>query len=151
MITLAQIHPMIVHFPIVFGLSLATFDVISLLAKKSISGRGAIANISAALAVLTGLAAVVAAYFGDMALDIAIAKGGPADALNFHGNLGSTTATVLGIWAALRALGWWRKVRLDGARGTTVALLELVFCAMILVTAFYGGELVFAHGVAVTR
>ncbi|MDA1286751.1 MAG: hypothetical protein O3A08_10070 [Proteobacteria bacterium] len=65
--------------------------------------------------------------------------------------LGSTTSTVLAIWAVLRALGWWRRISLTGLRGVAVVALELVFAALIITTAYYGGELVFLLGVAVNK
>ena len=151
MIPIEHIHPMLVHFPIVFGLSLAAFDLIAMLRGAAIGGRGPAASLSAGLAVLAGLAAMLAATFGDMALDIAFANGGPVDALEFHDMLGSTTSAVLGVWALVRAFLWWRKISLAGLRGGVVVAVELVFCALILATAYYGGELVFSHGVAVTR
>ena len=65
--------------------------------------------------------------------------------------LGSTTSTVLAIWAVLRALGWWRRISLTGLRGVAVVALELVFAALNITTAYYGGELVFSLGVAVNK
>ena len=149
MIPLQQIHPMMVHFPIVFGLTLAAFDLLALFLGRSIGGRGAMANVSVSIATLAGLSAIVAAIFGDMALDIAIANNGPVAALEFHANLGIATATVLAIWAAIRLFIRWRTMALSRQRSIAIVAVEILFCALILTTAYYGGELVFAHGVAV--
>lgn len=151
MLPIEHIHPMIVHFPIVFGLSLAAFDLIARLRGNPIGGRGTMANISVSLALLAGISAMIAATFGDMSLGVALAKGGPVAALDFHDMLGSTTSTVLAVWAALRAAGWWFRVPLDGLRGAAVVAVELAFCALILATAFYGGQLVYEYGVAISH
>jgi len=151
MLSIESIHPIAVHFPIVFGLTLAAFDVVMLIMRRPIGGRGTFATISAGIAVLAGVFALIASTFGDMALEAVSHVGVPAAAFDTHEMLGSSTATGLAIWAAVRALGWWRQIDLSGWRVVAVVLVELLFCAAIITTAYYGGELVFAHGVAVAK
>ena len=55
MLPIEQFHPLAVHFPIVLALSLAAFDIIALARGLEISGRGAVANVSAGLAALADL------------------------------------------------------------------------------------------------
>jgi uncharacterized membrane protein len=149
MLPIEHIHPMVVHFPIVFAVTLAGFDLVAAFLGRDTGGRGPVGNVSAGLAVLAALAAMAASTFGDMALEIALAKGGPADALEFHDMLGTISATLLSVWGALRVLAWWRRIPLAGARAWGAAFVETAIVAVVLVTAFYGGNLVYGHGVAV--
>ena len=89
MIPIEQFHPIVVHFPIVFFLSLVALDAVALLRKTPIDGRGGVANLSVGLAVLAGLAAVAAFTFGDAALDVALASGVAESRLETHQFLGT--------------------------------------------------------------
>ena len=60
MIPLQHIHPMLVHFPIVFFLTLAAFDVIAAFRGTEIGGRSRAGTISFGLALLAGLSAIAA-------------------------------------------------------------------------------------------
>lgn len=150
MLPLDQIHPLAVHFPIVFLLTLAVFDTVALLRGRGLGSRTTIANISAGLAVLAGLGAAVAYYFGDAAYDAAMAKGYPASPLDLHAWLGTATAGILGIWALVRAYLWWQGTSLKGSRAGTVAAVELAAVLLIVVTAYYGGHLVYDLGVNIS-
>ncbi len=151
MLSIAHIHPIAVHFPIVFFLCLAAFDILMLVTGRSISGRACAANLSAALAVLAGLAAVVTYMFGDMAMDIAISKGFSEAALETHETLGTVTASCFAVWAILRGFAWWRGLSLDGGRKAAVVIIEIAGAALITTTAYFGGELVYQLGVNVSH
>ncbi len=71
MIPIQHIHPMLVHFPIVFFLSLAAFDVIALARGVNVTGRSWAGTVSTVLALLAGASAVATWFFGDMALSVA--------------------------------------------------------------------------------
>lgn len=149
---LELIHPMVVHFPIVLGLGLFAVDGIAALRKWPLSGRGAVANTSAIVAVAAGIFAVIAFVFGDQAYDIALAAANaPKDALEIHQEIGSITAFALAGWAAARAFLWWRNVKLGAAAGYGIAGIEALLVAAVLVAAWYGGELVYHYGVAVEK
>lgn len=75
MLPIEQIHPVVVHFPIVFTLTLATFDLIVLLRSGVIGGRGSVGNVSTGLAICAGIFAAIAFVFGDIALDVALEAG----------------------------------------------------------------------------
>lgn len=149
MLSIAHIHPIAVHFPIVYFLSLAAFDIVMLIARMPISGRRCTANISATLAVLAGLAAVVAYEFGDMAFDAAVAGGVAAAKLGTHATLGTVTASCLALWGLIRAYIWWRGVPIEGGWKWAVVLIEIAGVALITVTAYFGGQLVYELGVNV--
>jgi len=146
-----QIHPLAVHFPIVFFLTLACFDLVALARGVAIGGRGAAANVSVGLAVLAGLAAIAAYAFGDVALDIAKAAGAPAAPLELHEDLGTSTAALLVAWAVLRSSAWWRRTPLSGLRGTVVVVLEILGSLLVVTTAYFGGRLVYEFGVGVAH
>jgi len=150
MIPIHQIHPLVVHFPIVFFLSLAALDIYARLRNIPIDGRGAIANLSAGLAFLAGVTAIIAFIFGDMALEFAVAAGALESLTEMHETLGSTTAVVLAIWGAIRAFAWYRKIPLNKAKSSAIVVIELLLTALIITTAYYGGQLVYDFGINVT-
>lgn len=151
MLSVAHIHPIVVHFPIVYFLSLTGFDAVMLLMRLPIAGRNCTANISAALAVLAGLAALAAYIFGDMAYDAAIASGVAGARLETHETLGTITASSFVLWALLRGYMWWRRVSLDGGRKWAVVATEIAGVFLIVTTAYFGGQLVYELGVNVAR
>jgi uncharacterized membrane protein len=102
MIAIQHIHPMIVHFPIVFFLTLAGVDIIALLRGDSVTARSAWGFVSTSLAVLAAVSAIVAWIFGDMALEFAEAGGFSSDIAETHEGLGTTTAIAFAVWALLR-------------------------------------------------
>jgi len=149
LIPIEQFHPIVVHFPIVFFLSLAALDTAALFANLSLAGRGGVANLSAGLAVLAGLAAVTAYAFGDAALDVALAGGVAEARLETHETLGTVTAIALALWGLVRAFVWWRRLPVGKGRARGMALVELAFAILIIATAFFGGQLVYELGVNV--
>ncbi len=150
MIPIEQFHPIAVHFPIVFFLSLVVLDAFALARKMPIDGRGGIANLSAGLAVLAGLAAAAAYSAGDAALEVAVASGVAESRLETHETLGTVTAIVLALWGVARGYAWWRQMPISNGRVWGVVLVELAVSLLIIATAFYGGQLVFDFGVNVT-
>ncbi len=150
MLPIEQLHPIVVHFPIVFFLTLAALDIFALIRNAALDGRGAIANLSAGLAVLAGLAAVVAYSLGDEALEVAVASGVPEASLETHELLGTTSAIMLAVWGLARAYIWWRQLPLGKARAGGIVLVELAISLLVILTAYYGGQLVYELGVNVT-
>ena len=151
MIALQHIHPMIVHFPIVFFLTLVAFDAIAVIRGVNVTGRTATGNISAGLAALAAIAALVAAGFGDLALDIAKSHGLQSDYAQAHAVLGVITALTLVAWAVVRGLLWRRDIRPAGASVAAVPMVETIIAGLVVLTAYFGGVLVFELGVNVNR
>ncbi|MCB1502893.1 MAG: DUF2231 domain-containing protein [Bauldia sp.] len=151
MISLAHIHPMLVHFPIVFILTLAVFDAAAVVTGRPVTGRGVAGGISTVLAVLAGGSAVLAMIFGDMALEAAEAGGFSSEIAEIHEGLGSTTAIVFAVWAVLRLILWWRNRPMSMAVNAGIAVLEVAGAGLMLATAYYGGQLVYDLGVNVAR
>jgi uncharacterized membrane protein len=150
MIPPQHIHPLIVHFPIVLIVLLAALDWIASLRGVSVTGRTPAGNASVAFAVLAGFAALTAFYFGGVALNIAEAGGFHSDVAEIHESLGEMTAIILGGWAIVRAFLWFRDIRISSPIAFSVPVLELAGLALVTVTAYYGGQLVYDLGVNVT-
>lgn len=149
--SIAHIHPMLVHFPIVFFLTLAALDTIATLRGVPVTGRGGIGNVSTGLALLAGTFAIVTYIFGDMALEMAEAGGFHSDIAEIHESLGEATAAAFAIWGIIRVVAWWRNARLSGGRAMLLSLVELAGAAVVVATAYYGGQLVFNLGVNVAQ
>ncbi len=151
MVALQHIHPMLVHFPIVFFLTLAGFDLVAYWRGTSITGRSIAGSIAAGLAVLAGLSAIATMIFGSIALETAVAGGVSETLTETHEGLGTLTAIAFAVWALARAFVWWRNLRLGrGAEGVAV-LVEVAGAILVIVVAYYGGQLVYEFGVNVAH
>lgn len=151
MLPTAQLHPAIVHFPIVFVFSLAAFDVLATMRGKEILAKSRTANISASIALLAGISAVAAFVLGDMAYDIAVASGVPTSKLDLHEGLGTWTAGLVAALAVARGWLWWHGDTFGRHMNLTVLAAELVAATLIIATAYFGGELVYEFGINVLR
>lgn len=147
---LELIHPMIIHFPIVLAMGLFALDACASMRDASLARGTAMGVASLTLAVSAGLFAILAYVFGDQAYDIALATGKAPDALlEMHQELGTATAVALVVWATVRAYAWMRGAPLDGGRRLALTAIEGGLVLAVLATAWYGGQLVYDHGVAV--
>jgi uncharacterized membrane protein len=151
MLPVAQLHPIAVHFPIVFFMTMAAFDTVALLRGISISDRTNAANISVGLAVLSGLSAIVTFLSGDMAYDVAVSSGVAAATMETHESLGTWTAIFIVVWSLARSFVWWRRLSLEGGRTMAIVGIEIAGSLLIVVAAYFGGQLVYELGVNVTR
>lgn len=151
MIPTAHIHPILVHFPIVFFLCLAALDTIAGLRGIPVTGRSGAGNASTGLALLAGGFAVVTYIFGDMALEIAEAGGFHSDVAEIHEQLGGITMGAFAAWAVIRALLWFRNVKLRGGLAALLPMIEIAGAALVVATAYYGGQLVYGLGVNVAK
>jgi uncharacterized membrane protein len=151
MLSIQHIHPILIHFPIVFFITLAAVDLVASVRGKIISGRGALGSLSLGLALAAGAFAIAAYFFGDMALDVAESGGFHSDIAETHEALGEATAAAFAIWALIRLGLWWRDTRLAGAGAFIVSLVEVAGAALVVTTAYYGGQLVYDLGVNVAH
>jgi uncharacterized membrane protein len=149
MIPITEIHPMLVHFPIVLWISAETIAVVVLLRGGDLSARQHWPAV-ALYSLLAGTAfALIAALFGDIALDHAVAAGFAAGPLEIHETVAVITLSIFALHSALRLLAIWRRYPLIGIRGWLAELPGLVGICGLLVTAYLGGELVYHMGVNV--
>ena len=71
------------------------------------------------------------------------------DGKETHADIGSVTTALIALWAVFRLYVWMRN-RTAGSRAQFAGLaVESVLVAMVLLTAYCGGELVYGRGVAV--
>jgi uncharacterized membrane protein len=146
-----HIHPILVHFPIVFFLTLAALDAVAAARGRVMTGRGALGSVSSGLAALAGGFAIVTYIFGGFALDVAESGGFHSDIAETHEGLGEFTAIAFAVWAAIRVFLWWRDVRLNRAASALIPLVEIAGAVLVVVTAYYGGQLVYDLGVNVAH
>ncbi len=140
------IHPMIVHFRIVLTISAWAFDLWGVAATKPLKSLPAPFNISTILLVAGGIMAIITYVFGDMAFDVALARGVKHAQLESHETLGTVTAVALPAIALIR-LYMWRRDLYSSRRAATLALaLSTAAVAMVVVTAYFGAQLVYGLG-----
>ena len=149
MIPITEIHPMLVHFPIVLWLGAEALAVTVLIRGGDLSARQHW-QLTAFYALLAGsLFGCLAAFFGDIALDHAVAAGFKPAPLEIHETFAIITLCVFGLHAILRLLAIWRNFSLAGIRGWMAELPGLIGVGLLLITAYLGGNLVYHLGVNV--
>lgn len=151
MLSLEHIHPMLVHFPIVFFLTLVAVDAIAALRGAPVTGRTGLGHASTGLAVLAALFAIAAFLFGDMALEFAESKGFTSEIAELHEHLGMASAAAFTVWAVVRLLAWWRNASWRGGGAIGLVVVELAGAVLVIATAYYGGQLVYDLGVNVKQ
>ena len=139
MIPVQHIHPMLVHFPIVFFLSAAVFDIVATLSGRSVTGRSRAGTVSLALVLLAAVSAVATFFFGGMALDFAEAGGFSSEVAEIHEGLGEMTTAVFVMWAVIRSFTYWRDMRGRGAVRAAAPAFEILGAMLVTLTAYYGG------------
>ncbi len=152
MIPIEHIHPMLVHFPIVlFTLALVLDAILVFGHQGDLSDRQCLGMTGLAALGIGLLFAILAAVFGDMALDIAVDKGFDRDPLEEHEGLAGATITLFGLLALVQIVAAWRSIPLAGNRGKAfVAVMSLAYLLLVS-TAYHGGELVYGLGVNVAN
>jgi uncharacterized membrane protein len=140
---------MIVHFPIVLALLALAFDLWWLIFRRGAETPLIRLRTGTVIMTLGALSAIVAATFGDMAYDIAISKGVAESMLETHQGLGVTTMIVFIVAALLRLFLWWRQMDQKPAGIALAILASTVVVVLVIVTAYFGGVLVYDHGVNV--
>lgn len=149
MIDIAHIHPMLIHFPLALIPVALLAQAIALIKGQGLFGRNCLSGSGLALIVLAALGALVAAFFGDIALDKAVESGVPLATMETHEELGITTAILISLLAIIELALFWRQ-----AESRKISLLAfgagVVVLIVLLTTAAFGGRLVYEQGVNVT-
>jgi uncharacterized membrane protein len=146
MIPITEVHPMLVHFPIVLWMCAEVTAVTILLRGGDLSARQHW-PLTAFYALLGGtLFACLAAFFGDIALDHAVAAGFPIHPLETHETFALTTLGIFSLHTILRLLAIWRGYTLTGLRGWLAELPGLIGIVLLIFTAYFGGQLVYHLG-----
>ena len=145
-----SIHPMVVHFPIALLITAALFEAGCLVFR----GFLWLDRAATALMTLGGIGAGVAYLSGERAAEAAAPVAGVAQGvLADHEDLALLTLIACGIAVALRLfVSWLGRHDLEVHLGIfRLAALVAVFAsvALLVLTAFHGGQLVFDHGIGV--
>lgn len=149
MLDIAHIHPMLVHFPIVLYLLAVGLQLLVLLRHGDLSANVCLADCALGALLLGAIAAAVAAFFGDIALDHAVKLGFPPAQLQTHASLGITTMSFMLLLSTVHVTARWFNWGLAKGRGWVVWLIALAGVILLLVTAYHGGDLVYRIGVNV--
>ncbi len=148
MIDITHIHPMLVHFPLALVPVVLGIQLYALLRGQGLFGRGCAQSSAMGLLALAAVAAVVAVMFGDIALDAAVDAGIPDEQLEDHEDLGQISAVLLVLMTVVG--GWLFRQRTAPGKADWAFWLACVgVFAILLVTAWHGGHLVYDLGVNV--
>ena len=137
-----KIHPMIVHFPIALLITSLFFDFLMLVTKNEGFERTAFHLLT--LGVLGSLAAIV---FGILAEDAAGNRPGIHDIIETHELLAVSTAGLFVIILIVRYI-FMKKDNFQAIRPYYL-IVATIGVALLLTTAYYGGQLVYEYGAAV--
>lgn len=144
------LHPFLVHFPIVLIIGLAVADNAAVLSGSNLGTRTCQSSSAALIAVLAGIFAVFAFVSGTAAYDAAVAKGASPQLMDMHRDIAIAAAGLALIWAAFRSWLWTRQRPLAHIWNILVAAVSLGLAILVVITALYGMDLVFHHGINVT-
>lgn len=149
MIDLSHIHPMLVHFPIVYFITAAVIFLFLAWKSGNLAARESLPVTGCVALVLGLLMAYLAAIFGDISLDIAVAKGFDKAPIERHELMAMITLTIFSLLAAVLLAAIWKKIPLTGRRAWGFFAVSAVGIVLLIVTAYFGGELVYHIGVNV--
>lgn len=140
------IHPLLVHFTVALVPTAAAFALLYAWRREEWARKATFTVMTAAaLFALVTMGAGFADYFAVKPK----LEGTPAlDVLETHELLGVVTALTVAITCAI---AWWRRrdvATKDGWR-RALALALVAAAGLVVLTGWYGGSLVFDHGVSV--
>ncbi len=148
-----NLHPLVIHFPIVLLCAAVLFDFLGLVLR----GSPWLSKAALLLFVLGAVGAIAAVVSGHQAVD-GLDKSGllPHNALHDlheHTELGKATAWFFGIYAGLRLiLTWWGSMK-HASFAVIVFLIGFGGLFLLWETAEHGGKMVYYHnlGTRATR
>lgn len=138
-----NIHPLIIHFPIVLLFLAVIADLFSLLLKKTYWLRRA----GHILYVLGALSAVVTYLSGKQAADSIDIPSSAYTVLSHHADLAFTTMLFFTIYTAIRLLVFRTKWAQKKIVAVIFMLMGLGGYYFVVETATHGAQLVFGHGI----
>ncbi len=148
MFNIAHIHPMLVHFPLALLPVALISQLIALIKGQGLFQRQCMSSTGVALISIAALASIVAAMFGDMALDKAVDSGVKLASLETHEELGQLSAGLLIFLAGIEV--WlYRQMNSNLMVSRGMWVLGLGVLIVLVSTAWFGGQLVYGLGVNV--
>ena len=149
MIKLTHIHPMFVHFPIVLFIVAVALTCYAQVKNENIAARNCLGGAIVASYAAAAVFSWIAAFFGDIALDAAVNAGFAKDPLETHESLAGTAIVLLTVLSIVTLYSWWKHIDLGGMRGRIFTIVALLTLILLLITAYFGGNLVYELGVNV--
>ena len=148
MFDIAHIHPMLVHFPLALLPTAVAVQFLALIKGQRLYERKCLPTTGLALFALAAVTAVIAAVFGDVALDAAVASGVPLASLETHEDLGQLSAMILSSMGLIQA--WFYRRQNSNLRTSWLMWISgFIVLLIVLTTAWFGGQLVYDLGVNV--
>ncbi|MEQ9261890.1 MAG: DUF2231 domain-containing protein [Owenweeksia sp.] len=141
-----NLHPLIIHFPIVLWAVAVLADLTSLF-----SGKSWLKHMAVALYTLGALSALAAYFSGEQAIDgVSVPMQGELTA-GKHSDWGHYTLYFFGGYTLIRLLFLWKKW--DKNKWVAIALFILGTSGLGIVakTADLGGKLVYKYGVGIKK
>jgi len=149
MINIAHIHPMLVHFPLALLPVALGAQLLALVKGQGLFDHRSLSSMGLSLILIAAIMAVAASFFGDIALDKAISIGVPLSLMENHEELGTLSAVLLAVLATAE-IWFYRKININRTLNIGFLIAGFVVLLLILTTAWFGGQLVYEHGVNVT-
>ena len=149
MIPIYQIHPMIVHFPIVLFVLVFLLSVSVVARGGNLAERATLPTTTLTLLWLGVLLAMTAAVFGGIAAGHASSVGFSDEPIGVHAGYARMTVLTFIVLAIALSVFRWRNISMAGARGWIFTLFVLAGVGLIVTTAYFGGHLVYDLGVNV--
>jgi len=141
-----NIHPMIIHFPIVLWIIAVLADLVWLFLQKNW-----LRNMAVALYVLGALGALGAYLSGTQAIDlVSVPMQGELTASN-HSDWGSYTFYFFTAYAAIRLFFFWKQWDKKKWLAIVLVITGMVGIGIVAQTADLGAKLVYKYGVGTQK
>lgn len=141
-----NVHPLIIHFPIVLWIIAVLADLMSLLFKKEWLRYS-----TNTLYFLGAIAALATFLSGEQAIDlVSIPMQGELTA-SHHSDWGHYTLYFFTAYAVIRFFLFWKQLDRIKVVAVVLFILGAVGVGIVAKTADLGGELVYKYGVGVKR
>lgn len=149
MLPIYLVHPIAVHFPIVLFVLVLVFDVIIVARGGDLTARAGLPATAFWLTWAGLLTALVAAAFGDIAMEHAAQAGLPTEHIEEHEGFAHITILIFAMLAILLSVLRWKNVSMAGIRGALFTIAVLAGVVSVGFTAAHGGHLVYEMGINV--
>ena len=147
MIPTYQIHPMIVHFPIVLFVLVFLLSVTVAIRGGNLADRTILPTTTLTLLWAGVVLGIVAMIFGGVAAGHASTMGFPNEPIGVHAGYAQRTVLTFLVLAIALSVFRWRNIAVAGTRGWIFTLLLLAGVGLVITTAYFGGHLVYDLGV----
>ncbi len=137
-----NIHPLIIHFPIVLLMIYPILEALRLRYKDSVVlGKGALWFLS------IGVLSLIFSYLsGEQAIETVQLRGGAVPIATEHEFWARNTLIFYSLWLVLYLFGIWKRISLL-SNALTALFMGLIGVALLVMTSDLGGRLVYEYGV----